>query len=760
MATTSNVLSFERRRTHTVSLDASGRRVVDACRRLWQEGLEGLLDGLFEKLDDALYELADKSESNQLQSEYFTAMRVLRKVRPDIQRQYLAVVMGDFDRLWREGPRHLTSESEPLASDRFGDLGLVANDELEESLAVSNLISKGENRHHQELDALDQRFGHLLGQPLDRHSNPLAPEPLAHHYRDLIRELEVGLPVKLVIYKLFDKQVMDPIGGLYARIDALLVGQGVLPHLPRGRLRSPAGVEPVRGRGTVGGVARPSSPSAEAESAGSVQNAIEGEVFATLSQLLSRYRRQHTDGGAPPGLQNVAPAVPVTPVVPAGLSGGSTPEFATSELVAALTDLQHLDLPAAGESTPATLAGHLQAILQKGSQGQPHHLAAADQDTLDVISMLFEFILEDRALPDAMKALIARLQIPILKVALLDKSFFSHKLHPARRLLNDLSQAAASWTDEGDRSGNGLYGRIEAIVEQVIAEFEDDPGIFERLGREFAAYLEREQRGAEIAEERTTQVTRGKEQLRAARARVSDEIGRRLKGRPAVPVVVRDLLEGGWRDVMLLTLLRNGEDSADWHKALMVADQLLWSCEPKSTYADRQELLRAIPKLLRDLREGLSEISFDQHRTARLFKELQSLHIASLRGQSVAAPQHLAAVSEPVVEAPVPADGGETPPAEDDAFMRRAQALPVGTWLEMKETDGRRMRIKLSWKSDVTDAFIFVNRKGIKVLEMTQAEVAQMLQRGTAEVLEEVESPLVDRALGAMVENLKRVAGE
>ncbi|MBA1330391.1 thymidine phosphorylase, partial [Candidatus Endoriftia persephone str. Guaymas] len=112
-------------------------------------------------------------------------------------------------------------------------------------------------------------------------------------------------------------------------------------------------------------------------------------------------------------------------------------------------------------------------------------------------------------------------------------------------------------------------------------------------------------------------------------------------------------LKDGWKDVMLLNYLRQGPDSDDWKESLEIVDKLLWSVRPKEEYAERQELLRNIPELLRNLRERLNSISFDQHKMARLFKELQNCHISCLRGKELPSPVNTAmAVAEKQVSFP------------------------------------------------------------------------------------------------------------
>ncbi len=464
---------------------------------------------------------------------------------------------------------------------------------------------------------------------------------------------------------------------------------------------------------------------------------------------------------------------------PAGalaLAGEKLPEVATSELLGVLSALQRTGEAAPAQRvvasvSPSQVRDLLAAQLRLQQDGRVHRaLGKTDEDTLDLVSLLFDFILADPMLPDALKALISRLQIPMIKVAIVDKSFFGDAKHPARCLLNNMAKAALGWTDDGDRSEQGLYGRMERIVGRIVDEFTNDISLFLALDEELAEFLRRESRGAELAEERATQVSRGKEQLRIAKDRVQEEINRRLEDNPRLPGVVRQLLGEGWRDVLLLTYLRQGADSENWRHQLAVADQLVWSVGPKRLHGDRQELLRAIPELLRGLKDGLGGISFDQHQTARLFKELQACHINCLRGSPAItgpapAPPPGAEVSQeskvpaapvqPARRTAVPAN--QAPAAEElDEFDHQAEALTPGTWLEVKEENNQRSRIKLCWKSQITDSYVFVNRKGIKVLEITRNGVARLLRRGAAIHLKDINTPILDRALSVMVRTLKQ----
>lgn len=758
-----NIVSFDKTATsQRIALSEKSSQTVNKCRLLVVKMLPPLITSLFEKLDDSLFELSEKSESDVQQASYFDAMRELRKERAHIEKQFKKKICIEYDRFWSHGPDN--READKQDNDGLpAVLSLLEEDALEEFLALTNLVSKGENRYQRELEALNERFSHIIdGAEVTHQSNPVSPYIISNQFHELLHPVLVDLPVKLVIYKLFDKFVMHYMGSIYDELNLLLGKQGVLPKLTPKVRRNP--VAPAIRKERHAQSAHPvTDQSADIET--------QAEVFNTIQSLLG----QRDTGGM------VALGAPI--------SGATLPAVETVELLNTLSSLQttnitlvaHVQLGKGQQNLRQTLVN----TLQMESNGELNKtLSKADSDTIDAVSMLFRYILDDRNLPDPMKALIGRLQIPMLKIALADKSFFSKKVHPARQLLNSVARAAVGWSDDGDRSSQSLYGVVEGMVKRILDEFEQDAGLFDQLNEEFSTFFAREERGAEVAEERTNQVVRGKEQLKIAKILVSNIINSRLGVRRQVPEVVHTLLSDGWKDMLLLIHLRQGVESDAWARGLEVMDTLLWSIEPKSESAERKELLTKIPNLLHALREGLTEISYDQHKMARQFKELQRCHILCMKGRM----ETVKMVATEPVEGMAPGDRTQSPqsdhlirntaeeivldssisphsrevdatidlqPPQHDEFHDHVNAIKVGTWIEITE-DNEKIRIKLSWKSNVTDTFIFVNRKGAKVKEMTAETFATMLRAREASILKDAGEPLMDRALNAMMAALKK----
>ena len=283
-----NVISFDpgaasgRRRV----LDARTHELVAACRTHAVDTLPRLMQELFEHVDDELYQLADKSASDVLQTRYFDAMRELRKLRGQIEQAFITAQMSRFDRFWTDPAPQSGDKSDTAQID---ELSLVENDELEENLAVSGMVSKAENRYHRELFALNMRFAQLVGLPdLTTRQNPLGPYNLAEGFRHAMRQWAGDLGVRLVVFKLFDRYVMGYVGGLYDELNDTLVEAGILPKIVQSVRRNPVAPSVQRAREE----AAPAPVVGESPSEAAAEEASQEQILGMLTQLLSM-RRNH-----------------------------------------------------------------------------------------------------------------------------------------------------------------------------------------------------------------------------------------------------------------------------------------------------------------------------------------------------------------------------------------------------------------------------------------------------------------------------------
>jgi hypothetical protein len=735
----------------TQRLDPASERVgelLSAVRGIANRRLQQWIGNMFEHVDDALFDLAEKAENNAAQMHYFDGMREVRKRRPAVERNFLSGISRDLGELTH--PSQQPPVSAPLTSGTV-ELSLVADNDLEESLAITSMIGKNEQRLSRDLFAVNQRLSVICGgYKIDDASNPVAPAILSQAFRQALHELSADMRVKLIIYKLFDRYVLSSLEELYLEINVELVRAGVLPQLRHEVLRGQSAQAAVDA--AHAGV----SSSMVADDVGEIPS----DVLQTLNALFSA-RRSHV--GVDVGMS----AMPSGPLPSANELLG-----ALSVLQSQITSTGPLLHARAGDAAALShevmqLKGQLLTQIGALRGERPSHVATIDEDTIDLVGMLFEFILEDRNLPVEMQVLLARLQIPYLKAAILDRKMFAHRQHPARRLLDGLADQAKSWSEESDRD-HRLFEKVKSIVEQLLHDFDDDMSIFDRLLVDLQQFQEINKRRSELAEQRVAESTRGREKLEQARRRAAREIIDRM-GDQKLPPLVHGVLARAWANHLVLTLLRQGEASPEFKSALRFVDDFIASTRPAHSPESRQMLRQMLPGIERSLRLGLANVAFQESDIERLLAQFHTYYRQQL-GETMEDVEAPAAVEDeailaipdsiqPVVDRDAELDDealdrDAVVVAPDSPEWQQVQALQPGTWLEFSLIDEPMTRAKLSWISPMSGRYLFVNRRGLKVADYSPQELAVLLADGHALVL--AANALFDRAMSAIVGRLSQ----
>jgi hypothetical protein len=674
------------------------------------------LQELFDNADDLLFEMTDRARDSVEQNIYFQAMRDLRLKRKSIERLFFEQVFEAFARLSRHD---VTPASAPLALSTAR-----SDDQLERTVAVEAMVNKVLIRDGLALDQLTARLSTLLGKALIEQRNPLGPTLLCEFFLEAGRNLGVELKVKLIILKLFERYVLCNADQLYGEANQLLMAMGVLPDL------KPAAVRPMVAPADTCAAAEPHAP---------LLDESLPPVFLALQDLLF-----HVRGSLAPILEASAPAQPIS----------------TRDLLRLLSYLQqHVPTPAGQDDFD--LRNQLEQWLTRVSvkSGKSRVVGVADEDVINLIAMLFECILDDRHLPDRLKALVGQLQIPMIKVALLDKSFFSRSTHPARHLLNDIARAALGWSGCDVDQRDSLYVRIEQAVKRLLNDFTDDPTIFSDVLADFQAFTRDERRRSELLEQRTRDAEEGRAKAALARQHVEQALNQALLGKN-LPRSVVTFVQDAWSKVLLLACLKHGKQSTQSHAAVQTMAQLIWSVQRHDEPDARSRLLALVPGLLKALREGLSGSAFDPFATREFFSELQGLHVQLFEPVPYApanAPEWVQ-VLETIVLPSVdegPAPDTLMPLSADDIGLWQVNQLHLGSWVEFQEDQDNTLRCKLAAIIDATDHYIFVNRTGMKVLERSRTSLALAFRRGAVRTLDD--TLLFDRALESVIGNLRRL---
>ena len=746
-------------------------------------------DSFLESIPNWVVERADTLPAN-LQQSYMEIISILRRERLRIDQE----VSTHFDTQFHHFAQ--LDQSKELKTTKTGadgfsleDIGLVSTDDYDVSVALDGIADRLARALEPDLNHSFQRLKPLSLKLTNIAQLPYHPRLLLTVLVDSLAVLALSTEQKIELVQkfasLWDLTALNEIKAL------------ILPAIETAGVPELGKFKPIKSS-EIAEKPKPVSTSASSDGGGANQSASQGMP--------------------PPVMENGVPVLHVAPnggfvidpnllaqqaqhfaaisqsIASASLQVQNRFPFATEQIVAQTELMGMLEqLQAAQPSTPldqgdikSSVAAMRDSIRNQLQSDEENTQVIAQDETnvIDLVSTLFDYILDDKELPTPMKALISRLQIPILKVALTDKKFFGGEDHPARKLLNLLAKAGMSW-DENNKSSDALYKKVEEVVFIVLNEFRDDLNLFERLFADFDEFYQQQQARLAAMDARTREAEENRARAEAAKTLVQHALNRRLNGLKLPFSIVR-LLQEGWRHVLYLSAVKEGVESESWKQSVKVVDALIWSMLPPAGDAQWIDRLKAVsPKLLNSLRKGLTAVHFDAHQLEVLLAEIVKSHEEIISGvnaplveildpadtnaakaregsapavsieQAIGRPQvDVKAVSLPVAEVSTIYTGETLPPTDPNVIAVRRMA--VGTWVEFVQSEGA-IRHRLVAKIHSSEKLIFANKRGIKAAELSMMQLAIELNQNRAAILTE-QPQMFDRALLSVVDGLKKLS--
>jgi len=747
-------------------------KLLDSCQEMEFSHLRPLVDRMFENADVALLDFAEKAESNTAQSLFFEAMSAVRHNRRLIEERFYAELKRGF----HEFPLRPNSGQQVAEQAQGADsLSLIETDELETFVATQNAAGKLASRIMDRIFALKQRLAVINnGDAIEENQIPGGPAWLAAAFQHAVEELELEHKVRMVLIALFDKYLLSRADNLFDEYNKRLIQADILPNL-RYEIRRQAGsVEIIEKQVSPDSDDSPGAAGRDDEQeTDQSPSELGDELFGRICELMSG-RRGHT--GAPGRSASISPihgsGSSGSGAGSGGGSGGSGPSgqgAGGTTLLGQISRLQSsIQTTAVNMSSDEfienievdeqlidrlqdALAGEREKIF-KGIDRRK--LSGADNDVIELVGMMFEYMLKEETLPNVVKALLSRLHTPLLKVAVIDRSFFTHQGHAARRLLNDMTAAGIRWVDEA-HIDRGIFPKMKELVDKLLLDFKEDVGIFDELLEAFTQYVDELEQRASRVEERTTEAADGQEKLQAARSRAQQEIRSLSRDKPLGQPAL-DFLQRILADKMTFILLRSadGDQSEDWRQATALIERIVASVllpADDQQRADRLEQLDALQEQIRAATGTLHQA--DKEKLMHGLFELQSAVLTGDNTENI--PPAVPAADESADET-VTSDTALSPAQTE--MLEKLKNVPFGTWFEFEKPGETKRRAKLSWRSTVTKKFMFVDQMGVKAAVVCMHELADCMLNGSVRIVSTEKKPFVDRALNAIHRMLDHAA--
>jgi len=728
-------------------------RLLEHMRDSASESATQLLGQMFSATDDLFYDLSKRATSNNEQNLYFDAMREIR-----IKKQG---VISEFDHQFRECFSQLLT-SQPSKKEapavEANALSIVESDKLEVDVALSGMASRTRETYKQDLYDLTMRLDHLLLQiHVDDDNNPLAPKQLAAAFvKACESKLDVSIKARLILFKLFEKHVLKQLGRMYTEANELLKEAGILPKVPRHLNRTGAPYEPEEPETAESSTAQ----SEQVQALPAINFQLDLNALSTLMASV----RWHNPG-AVSGEKNQCNTGPYTYYLYASNPG---PIMASPQLVTFLTRSQPVvDRQLSGKKPRNIIADLINQLLSKRDPELPQALEQPDEDIINLIAMFFDNVLSDHDLPLALQSLICRLQIPILKIALRDNSFLTDIGHPARKLINLITEAGLSFDETKPLERDPLYRKIEDGVQTINRLYKADGSIFEEFLEELQSEINKEMRKSELIEKRTTQSEAGKTKIRNARTAAQNALYLKMRN-AQLPEVVGNFLTNTWLQVLIITHLNSGKDSSKWVEVESLVSDIIWLCQPHTDQRSLSRKKRLQPEVLHRIERGLAAaIDNPETRAAKV----TALSEVLLSMEEPDTPHVAFADLSDEQKNALGKNNPEKKTWEEMTALERQQSryeqlsndyyslaknISEGVWLEYQEESSNRLvRCKLSSKLDA-DNYLFVNRLGFKVLEKSRRQLAYDLQFNKARIIDD--RPLFERLMDKVVTHLKQAA--
>ncbi len=743
----------------------------------------------FKALDTSLVEEMEKQASDSAQHQYVDAIAQFKKQAKQIAENYVGnitaaaadVAQGRF----QEADKQETTDKQEST------LALVEKEAFEDWLIVRVTTSKVELQYREVLIELQIRLDSaFVSEQQKRVYNPYSPAAFCEALHASIVNLKLSNRVERLVFKVFQEQVLDNLAGLYKSLNKLFVDAEILPDIDvnkylaaQAMVNSSGRTLPEKEKNTDHSKKDESEikqseseihqnqpqPSLNADKSQPVNPAQVpdspplGETGAhhversreTLTQTISPVSGSHQL--VEEGMQRAKKAYSIAerllqvkhnvesdhPQLVRSNGGGETPMQVLDALSGAIEVVKQsliqgdIDLDA-----PGALKQHLANMADKEAGLTSQHFESAE-----MIENLLNSIVENDRFEQELRSDLRKLEIPLLEVLVRDPSLFTADYHPLRQSVNYL----ALLSDKGSVNINANRPVIKECIDQILASDMSDMGGVNIALDKLEGLVQKEKKYIERNLSRVTEACEGQQKIKVANNLIESELKKRFSDQ-AIPQVILDLVENGWRELMRLCYFREGIGSRAWEMTLMVLDQLIVRLIPEAY--DESKLLFRSEELCKLVEKGLAKVPNTSGRHQQIISNLKGPLQSDVLEALPAGEYSAAKIDKESPDERYERLGIDGDDKSFQRWVKRVKNLKEGQWLEFDANDDSSRLSQLAWISDEFNRFVFVNHHGMKVADLTLEELAFRLRRGDVVVLSDSSLPAVERGLDALVQKI------
>ncbi|TAM50070.1 MAG: DUF1631 family protein [Burkholderiaceae bacterium] len=736
--------------------------LFDNCLREAAHAGGSLMEMMTGKLRLALQQQVRSAPSNERDSPA-QSLRLLDKHEARLRDAYPGALQAAFAE--EVSGQQVKSR---LVSVSFDELELMNETQVDESVEVARALQVVLLASDHQLTDLNALICAAQGlRTVQAHRNPVRPELYVRTLRKLLAQTDVPPRIWLNWMQHMGATLGGELGAVYASLSDSLRSRGVT-HAAYTVTSSPDLVRPAAAGRDAAGL-----------TLGQLHRLLAGELDAqpVPDSFAARFAREFESGGKespPPAFANTVPAA----------------FEALQEMKQVDQVMQRLAKRASDPAPAAALAAQAALPLREQLRRQARGLGQALG--LEVVALMVDNITRDTRLLAPVRQAMRDIEPALLRLALIDPRFFSHKQHPARRLIEQMTHRSLAYRAADAPEFEAFLRPLRQAVDALSQGSMDSAEPFELALKSLEPVWDRQEEREREQQKRAAQVLARAEQ----RNEVARSVAKEMRAWPEAaqaPAPVVTFLYGPWAQVVAQARLAQPPGAADPAGCLGVARDLLWSTQPGLQKADVARLTGMIAPLLGKLREGLARIEYPAAAADLFFNQLMALHQQALKpaANASAAPDAKALtrarldamfrdgdearlwlapseaqqsgfieatdslLSRPRLDPTQPLAGA--PDASQDAAAAPiastgACPIPLGAWVEL-QVHGRWTRMQLTWASGRGNLFMFTGVNG-STHSMTRHSLDQLVQDGALRLFSD--QAVLDSALDAVAQAAMR----
>jgi diguanylate cyclase (GGDEF)-like protein len=703
-------------------------------------------------LSDHLLDVSSRPHGVGQQELFYDSMNIIKRHKDRLRDKTCDIVESYFSE-----PLKKEDDANPESpSVDFSELGLVDVQDFEDSLNVQQMVEAGQRRYEMALECLTLRFAELAD--IDPHQArlPVDVAQICQAFKESLQAIKVPPDAMPEIYALFSDRVIRHLDFYYSSLNTYLSDQGVIPDIEQSILKHGSILhryrkEPDRDTPQAPAVSEAASPSAAtptAEGLGNMSAEISSGVVDAIAKQFNPDKLYRSVIDALNFQHNQEASVSN-----GGKRAAPTGNEADAQILArALSSLQQDRDSRKEVQTSTSLRQYLSENQKniselKGTSG----FANESLNQLDLVDSMFNSLRTDVDVTPDLRPALEDLQIPLARLALLEPQFFLDKQHPARGVVDKLTQLSAS----GNYPNNALQTRLSHIITNIVENFDSDSDIFNTALSDLDKLTVQQQQALARNVARVVETQEGQARLSRAKQAVATLLSSRLRP-PRAPKVLVDLVDTAWRDLLTLTHVKEGPSSQAWKDYVRTLDTLsLWLLQhQKGDMSDHVSVERALEAepFIDLVRQQISNALPTNLDHEPVLQELGEVLAGRAELLMVAVDESSEESGRSAVEIREKVDA--LPRLR--RWVSRVDDLKTGAWLSFKDEEGKKRRMQLAWIGDQKDRYIFVNVRGQKIADLNNIELARQLSRGVKPSSSADELSVVDQSMYNTLENVQK----